>query len=178
MRSDSAEELKKLEASILPLMQQAADEENRRWGAKPEQQIKVELKLVGDRPAGAQTYESPVVDTARAALATLGLEAKEHRRFEHRFELADISGYPGRYARRRRSGVRLAFTRRVVSSGRRMAGAAEGAANRPRIGRRSGFERAVTAGACNALNLKRLKKSPRIKRGHDVYWSRIGAKPP
>ena len=76
MRSDSAEELKKLEASILPLMQQAADEENRRWGAKPEQQIKVELKLVGDRPAGAQTYESPVVDTARAALGTLGLEAK------------------------------------------------------------------------------------------------------
>ena len=77
MRSDSAEELKKLEANILPLMQQAADEENRRWDAKPEQQIKeVELKLVGDRPAGAQTYESPVVDTARAALAALGLEAK------------------------------------------------------------------------------------------------------
>ena len=76
MRSDSAEELKKLEANILPLMQQAADEENRRWEAKPEQQIKVELKLVGDRPAGAQAYESPVVDTARAALGTLGLEAK------------------------------------------------------------------------------------------------------
>ena len=76
MRSDSAEELKKLEANILPLMQQAADEENRRWEAKPEQQIKVELKLVGDRPAGAQAYESPVVDTARAALGTAGLEAK------------------------------------------------------------------------------------------------------
>ena len=76
MRSDSAEELKKLEATILPLMQQAADEENRRWEAKPEQQIKVELKLVGDRPAGAQAYESPVVDTARAALGALGLEAK------------------------------------------------------------------------------------------------------
>lgn len=76
MRSDSAEELKKLEGTILPLMQQAADDENRRWEAKPEQQVRVELKLVGDRPAGAQAYSSPVVDTARAALAVLGLEAK------------------------------------------------------------------------------------------------------
>lgn len=76
MRSDSAEELKKLEATILPLMQQAADEENRRWEAKADQQIRVELKLVGDRPAGAQPYSSPVVDTARAALAAMGLEAK------------------------------------------------------------------------------------------------------
>jgi acetylornithine deacetylase/succinyl-diaminopimelate desuccinylase-like protein len=76
MRSDSAEELKKLESTILPLMQQAADEENRRWDAKPEQQVKVEMKLVGDRPAGAQPYSSPVVEAARAALATMGLEAK------------------------------------------------------------------------------------------------------
>jgi acetylornithine deacetylase/succinyl-diaminopimelate desuccinylase-like protein len=76
MRSDSAEELAKLERQMLPLMQAAADEENRRWEAKPEQAIKVEFKLVGDRPAGSQPYTSPVVEAARASLVALGLEAK------------------------------------------------------------------------------------------------------
>ena len=76
MRSDSAEELAKLEKQILPLMQAAADEENRRWEAKAESQIKVEFKLVGDRPAGAQAYNSPVVEAARASLVALGLEAR------------------------------------------------------------------------------------------------------
>ncbi len=72
MRSNSAEELAGLEKEILALAQQAADEENRRWNARPERSIKVELKLVGDRPAGSLPVTSPVVDTARAALGALG----------------------------------------------------------------------------------------------------------
>ena len=119
MRSDSAEELKKLEANILPLMQQAADEENRRWEAKPEQQIKVELKLVGDRPAGAQAYESPVVDTARAALGTLGSRRKSIVASSTDSNLP-IS-HP-RSARRRRPGLWLAFAGRVVSAGQCVGG--------------------------------------------------------
>ena len=137
MRSDSAEELKKLEANILPLMQQAADEENRRWEAKPEQQIKVELKLVGDRPAGAQAYESPVVDTARAASPSAWLEASI-------VASSTDSNLP----------ISLGVPAAALGGGGQGSGshspgewyqpvnaweAAEAAADRPRIGRRSGF---------------------------------------
>src|SRR5207237_9040922 len=49
MRSDSMDELLKLEKAILAHVRDAAAEENRRWNADG---ISVELKLIGDRPAG------------------------------------------------------------------------------------------------------------------------------
>ncbi len=64
MRSASETELKKLETEVMELLQAAADEENTRWGSNA---ISVEIKLVGDRPAGAQSPDLPIVQAAWAA---------------------------------------------------------------------------------------------------------------
>ena len=49
---------------VLALLQVAADEENARWGSNA---IRVEIKLVGDRPAGQQSPDLPIVQAAWAA---------------------------------------------------------------------------------------------------------------
>ncbi|KRH99987.1 M20/M25/M40 family metallo-hydrolase [Curvibacter sp. PAE-UM] len=74
MRSNSAVELKKLEDQIMALARDAADDENKRWDKKDV--IKVEFRLVGDRPAGAGQLDSPMVQAARRAVATVGGEVK------------------------------------------------------------------------------------------------------
>lgn len=74
MRSNSAVELKKLEDRIMVLARDAADDENKRWDKKDV--IKVEFKLVGDRPAGAGQLDSPMVHAARRSVATVGGEVK------------------------------------------------------------------------------------------------------
>ena len=74
MRSNSAAELKKLEEQILALAREAAVEENKRWD-KPDT-IKVEFKLVGDRPAGAGSPDSPMLHAARKGIAAVGAEVK------------------------------------------------------------------------------------------------------
>jgi acetylornithine deacetylase/succinyl-diaminopimelate desuccinylase-like protein len=74
MRSNSAEELKKLEERMLQLAREAAAEENARWNQKDV--IKVELKLVGDRPAGAGSIDSALVHAARRGIAAVGGEVK------------------------------------------------------------------------------------------------------
>lgn len=64
MRSDSTEELLKLEARLLDLVKQAVVEENARWKSD---KMMVEIKLIGDRPAGIVAMDSPIVQaTARA----------------------------------------------------------------------------------------------------------------
>ncbi|MFC5522475.1 M20/M25/M40 family metallo-hydrolase [Polaromonas jejuensis] len=74
MRSNSAAELKKLEDRIMALAREAADDENKRWDKKDV--IKVEFKLVGDRPAGAGLLDSPMVHAARRSVATVGGEVR------------------------------------------------------------------------------------------------------
>ena len=74
MRSNSAAELKKLEDRIMVLAREAADEENKRWGKTDA--IKVEFKLVGDRPAGSGSVDSPMVDAARRSVAAVGSQVK------------------------------------------------------------------------------------------------------
>lgn len=69
MRSDSPEELRKLEEALLALVRKANDEENARWNS---QELMVELKLVGDRPAGQQSVDAPIVQAAYAATVALG----------------------------------------------------------------------------------------------------------
>jgi acetylornithine deacetylase/succinyl-diaminopimelate desuccinylase-like protein len=74
MRSNSAEELKKLEERLLQLAREAAAEENARWGQKDV--IKVDFKLVGDRPAGAASMDSAMLHAARKGVAAAGGEVK------------------------------------------------------------------------------------------------------
>src|SRR4051794_20991020 len=67
MRSDSTEELLKLEAKLLDLVRQAVAEENARWNSD---RMTVKIRLIGDRPAGIVEMDSPIVQaTARAVSA-------------------------------------------------------------------------------------------------------------
>ena len=68
MRSDSTEELLKLEARLLDLVKQAVVEENTRWNSD---KISVEIKLIGDRPAGIVALDSPIVQATQRAVAVV-----------------------------------------------------------------------------------------------------------
>lgn len=72
MRSNSAAELAKLEEKMLALARAAADEENARW--KQPGRVKVDIKLVGDRPAGAQPRDSLMTQVGVRAAQALGVK--------------------------------------------------------------------------------------------------------
>jgi acetylornithine deacetylase/succinyl-diaminopimelate desuccinylase-like protein len=69
MRSDSTKELLALEAKFLEIVRKAAAEENARWGSD---QIRVEIKPVGDRPAGTQSKDAVIVQAAWASTEMTG----------------------------------------------------------------------------------------------------------
>jgi tripeptide aminopeptidase len=72
MRSVSPIALSQLEDQVMDILRKAAEEENNRWETN---QISVEIKLVGDRPAGSQPEESIIVQAALASATALGFEA-------------------------------------------------------------------------------------------------------
>ena len=68
MRSNSTEELLKLEARLLDLVKQAAVEENARWKSD---KLSVEIKMIGDRPAGIVALDAPIVQATQRAVAAI-----------------------------------------------------------------------------------------------------------
>jgi acetylornithine deacetylase/succinyl-diaminopimelate desuccinylase-like protein len=68
MRSNSTEELLKLEGRLLDLVKQAVTEENARWKTD---KMTVEIKLIGDRPAGIVALDSPIVQTTQRAVSAI-----------------------------------------------------------------------------------------------------------
>ncbi|HKQ78323.1 MAG TPA: M20/M25/M40 family metallo-hydrolase [Blastocatellia bacterium] len=74
MRSESSDELQKLEAEFKRVTQEALDEENAR-GAGPNK-LTVEMKIVSQRPAGVTPADSPIVKIAMEAGAALGIKTK------------------------------------------------------------------------------------------------------
>ncbi len=68
MRSDSTEELLKLEARLLDHVKQAVAEENARWKSD---KLSVEIKLIGDRPAGIVAMDSPILQATQRAVTAL-----------------------------------------------------------------------------------------------------------
>ena len=68
MRSDSTEELLKLEARLLDLVKDAVREENARWHSD---KIAVEIKLIGDRPAGIVAMDLPIVQATQRAVGVV-----------------------------------------------------------------------------------------------------------
>lgn len=69
MRSSDMGALKKLEDEIMAHIKQAAAEENKRWDASS---ISVDIKLIGDRPAGTVAFDSPVLQAAVLAIQAVG----------------------------------------------------------------------------------------------------------
>jgi acetylornithine deacetylase/succinyl-diaminopimelate desuccinylase-like protein len=73
MRSNDNAALVRLEAEIMQAIKYAVADENARWGSD---KITVESKLVGDRPAGIQSIDSPIVQAAFLATRAIGLKPK------------------------------------------------------------------------------------------------------
>ena len=69
MRSNSMEELAKLEEQVLPCIHEALQRENERWGSHA---LTVDIQLVGDRPAGEQPQDAAIVQAALGATLTMG----------------------------------------------------------------------------------------------------------
>jgi tripeptide aminopeptidase len=73
MRSDSTEELLKLETRLLDLVKQAVVEENARWKTD---KLTVGIKLIGDRPAGFVAMDSPIVQATQRAIGAISRGAR------------------------------------------------------------------------------------------------------
>lgn len=73
MRSNSEKELLELEAKFLDIVKGAAAEENVRWGSD---KMTVQIKLVGDRPAGSQPPDAVIVQAAWASTEAVGQKPK------------------------------------------------------------------------------------------------------
>ncbi|MDB5812080.1 MAG: peptidase [Betaproteobacteria bacterium] len=71
MRSVSTQALLDVETQALKAIKDAAVEENARWKTD---KITVDIKLVGDRPAGQQAVDSPIIQTALLSLRAVGLK--------------------------------------------------------------------------------------------------------
>src|SRR5256885_5913529 len=65
MRSNSTEELLKLEEKLLELVKQAVAGENPRWKTD---KMSVEIKLIGDRPAGVGSMDFPIAPATPLAV--------------------------------------------------------------------------------------------------------------
>ncbi len=75
MRSESPEELGRVEAKFKRFLQEALEEENALRRAKGAR-LELELKLIGDRPAGGIAEQSEIVQKAIAATRFFGLEPR------------------------------------------------------------------------------------------------------
>ena len=71
MRSAENPSLQNIEAEILKAIEEAVGEENVRWGRE---EISADIRLVGDRPAGVQPPDAPIVQAALLATRAVGLE--------------------------------------------------------------------------------------------------------
>ena len=135
MRSNSTDELVKLEARLLDLVKEAVADENARWNSD---KMTVEAKLIGDRPAGIVAMDSPIVQaTQRAVTSVTRGAARDLCRLVHRFQYRDVARHSRRHHRRRRRGRQLALAQRVVQARQRLVRPAERAfdgadADRPR----------------------------------------------
>ncbi len=73
MRADDNAPLLEIEARIIKAIKDAVAEENARWASD---KITVDIKLVGDRPAGIQPLETPPVQAAFLATSAIGLKPR------------------------------------------------------------------------------------------------------
>jgi tripeptide aminopeptidase len=70
LRSNDAKALAELEARVMEIAREAAKEENARWRS---QGINVTPELLGDRPAGRASNDSPIVQTVVQSFLSLGM---------------------------------------------------------------------------------------------------------
>ncbi len=72
LRSDSKEELDRLSRELYRVVEEAVLEENNRWDHG--QPVCADIRPCGNRPAGSQPEDAPIVQLARQAALAVGLE--------------------------------------------------------------------------------------------------------
>jgi cell division protein FtsW (lipid II flippase)/acetylornithine deacetylase/succinyl-diaminopimelate desuccinylase-like protein len=72
LRSTSEAELKRLSKLLRQAIEQAVEEENARWTS--DQPVKAKILQRGNRPAGSQDADAPIVRAAREAALLVGIE--------------------------------------------------------------------------------------------------------
>ena len=72
IRSESREELNKAAETLLGLMHEAADEENKARSIG-QGKIELDMKLIGDRPSGEIPVSAPIVQTATTVVRAFGM---------------------------------------------------------------------------------------------------------
>jgi acetylornithine deacetylase/succinyl-diaminopimelate desuccinylase-like protein len=72
LRSESCEELKKLDAAFRTTVARAVDDENRARSTR-EGRVAADLEVIGDRPCGETPLEAPIVRTTVAVLEAFGV---------------------------------------------------------------------------------------------------------
>jgi acetylornithine deacetylase/succinyl-diaminopimelate desuccinylase-like protein len=75
LRSESADELKALDARVRALVHDAVEEENRTRSTS-QGPITVDMNLIGDRPSGQTPAETALVQTAAAVVTGLGMSPR------------------------------------------------------------------------------------------------------
>ncbi len=73
VRSYEQPALEAFTKEILPIFQKAADAENAHWGVTGDAAVTVKVDQIGDRPAGMNKPDSPVVCAAYQAMLSLGI---------------------------------------------------------------------------------------------------------
>lgn len=73
LRSESAEVLDRVDGEVQALVRQAVEAENRR-GSTASGSITVEVKRIGNRPAGCTAHTAPIVEASVAAIRAFGFE--------------------------------------------------------------------------------------------------------
>ncbi len=73
IRSLNQPGLEAFTAKVLPLIDEAVQEENAHWHLEGDNAVKAEIIQIGDRPAGVNKEDSPVVHAAYAAMQGLGI---------------------------------------------------------------------------------------------------------
>ncbi|MBY0269441.1 MAG: M20/M25/M40 family metallo-hydrolase [Burkholderiales bacterium] len=73
IRSNGNAALLEFEKKVLAALQDAVNEENARWKSD---KISVEIKQVGDRPAGVTPIDTPIIQAARAAMPRVGAQVR------------------------------------------------------------------------------------------------------
>ncbi len=78
IRSYEQKSLEKFVASILPLVEESVKEENEYWHLSDAGKISAKIEQIGDRPAGVNPDDSPVIQASYAAMQELGIELKNY----------------------------------------------------------------------------------------------------
>lgn len=77
VRSNSQAELTKFVEKVMASIHEAVADENKRWNATGTRApITVEIKQVGDRPAGSIPVDAKIVQAARAAMKAVGADTR------------------------------------------------------------------------------------------------------